>query len=854
MANTRKRSIADSAWTTVAGLRQSRMQPARVSTRPEAEFRLAQQNQTAVQRGQTALEIGNHLLGSDGWQIKREQGIVGHDGVSLSLPGWTGASTPHFYPMTTTCTTSADTHQARRELSGRIKLLGVIVNKVAVMFENCYGIRKMDAEFDFSKKPAQLIYAPNGAMKTSFAKTFKDHSAAEASRDRIYADRPTKRSIIDQDGKEVPANSVFVIEPYDVEYQSGRVSTLLVNNTLKAEYDAILKSIQDKQASLIAKIRTTSGLRKGLEDIISISFTRQPDNLLRALDRVRPEVMDDPFDASLEGIKYSTIFNDKVESFLKDPQSKEALVDYTSTYDELLEKSRFFRKGVFNHYQAGEIAKQLKNHGFFQAEHKVYLHSDTEDTKVETESELEAIIAEELATILSDDQLKGKFYEIDKKLANRELRDFREFLLANQTLIPRLKEPEVFREDLLKSYLMQHKDDFEDLMDEFAKGKKRLEEIAAEASGQATKWQEIINIFNRRFSVPFKVSIENKQDVILKRATPNVGFTFEDDSAQPVTVARDHLVDVLSHGERRALYILNIIFEVEARKSDQVPTLFVVDDIADSFDYKNKYAIVEYLSDILMEPYFRQIILTHNYDFYRTVWKRLDLGGTNYHVNKSSEQINLSKEKMYRDPFEKWKATANTSDKTDALLAMVPFVRNLADYCGFETESSKLTSLLHRKADSDAVTLSELFDIYKKVLNGQEFTASVALDTLVVPLMLNTATKIVYSGEVTLDLEKKVVLSIAIRLLAETKMIEVIDDDSFVCGITKNQTATLTRKFKESVSGDGSQAELVSLIDRVNLMTPENIHLNSFMYEPILDMSAEHLAQLHNELVAILAG
>ena len=93
---------------------------------------------------------------------------------------------------------------------------------------------------------------------------------------------------------------------------------------------------------------------------------------------------------------------------------------------------------------------------FFQAEHKVYLHSDTEDTKVETEGELEAIIAEELATILSDDQLKGKFYEIDKKLANRELRDFREFLLANQTLIPRLKEPEVFGENLLKSYLMQH--------------------------------------------------------------------------------------------------------------------------------------------------------------------------------------------------------------------------------------------------------------------------------------------------------------------------------------------------------------------------------------------------------------
>lgn len=31
-------------------------------------------------------------------------------------------------------------------------------------------------------------------------------------------------------------------------------------------------------------------------------------------------------------------------------------------------------------------------------------------------------------------------------------------------------------------------------------------------------------------------------------------------------------------------------------------------------------------------------------------------------------------------------------------------------------------------------------------------------------------------------------------------------------------------------------------------MTPENIHLNSFMYEPILDMSIDELQTLYNEL------
>lgn len=29
------------------------------------------------------------------------------------------------------------------------------------------------------------------------------------------------------------------------------------------------------------------------------------------------------------------------------------------------------------------------------------------------------------------------------------------------------------------------------------------------------------------------------------------------------------------------------------------------------------------------------------------------------------------------------------------------------------------------------------------------------------------------------------------------------------------------------------------------MMTPENIHLNSFMYEPILDMSYDHLKKLY---------
>jgi hypothetical protein len=54
------------------------------------------------------------------------------------------------------------------------------------------------------------------------------------------------------------------------------------------------------------------------------------------------------------------------------------------------------------------------------------------------------------------------------------------------------------------------------------------------------------------------------------------------------------------------------------------------------------------------------------------------------------------------------------------------------------------------------------------------------------------------------------------------------------------------KKFKEKFA---AQVKEVSVLQRVVLMTPENIHLNSFMYEPILDMSDNHLRQLYKDVL-----
>ena len=46
------------------------------------------------------------------------------------------------------------------------------MTKLSIKLENCYGIEKLEHVFDYSKHNMNLIYAPNGSMKTSLANTF----------------------------------------------------------------------------------------------------------------------------------------------------------------------------------------------------------------------------------------------------------------------------------------------------------------------------------------------------------------------------------------------------------------------------------------------------------------------------------------------------------------------------------------------------------------------------------------------------------------------------------------------------------------------------------------------------------
>ena len=729
-------------------------------------------------------------------------------------------------------------------------LRGLVMGKVKIELENCYGIRKLQYDFNFLQKRVYAIYAPNGAMKTSLAQTFKDMADGVDSRDRIFSSRVNVRKITDENGHALPKESVLVLPPYDEFFgHTEKTSTLLVNNKLRKEFEKLNADLEHSKEVFLDAMKTQSHSRKkGLDKEIAsaIMYIDTEEAFYQALDRVKNEVAEQK-DAPFSQIEYDAIFDEKVLAALGAKDVATAINAYITKYNELLAASTYFKGGIFEYYNASQIAKALADNGFFAAKHTITLNA-SKKLEISTPKQLEDVVAKELDNITNDKDFKKTFAELKKLLErNVTVRDFHKYLCDHELLLPHLANIDFFKVQIWKSYFKANEGLYNDLLDKYRKVKERRKEIQDTALKEHTLWEAAIDLFNDRFFVPFTLEATNKAAVVLDNdAILDLGYTFKDEN-DSAPVVKDTLMKSLSQGEKKALYILNIIFEVEVRRHEKTETIFIVDDIADSFDYRNKYAIVQYLKDISEDPLFKQIIMTHNFDFFRTLESR---GVANYGcclmaARNDDGTIALEKAAGIRNVF--------LNDLKDNFfvdeikkVACIPFIRNILELTKNiqDPQYIKLTSLLHWKSDSATITEDDLDTIYRSVFAAVGPTSSNGTRLMVD--MIDDQAKACLTAPAGVNFENKIVLSIAIRLASEKFMVGKINDNNFVNAITAHQTSVLVDRFKQAFPAETASIEL---LESVALMTPENIHLNSFMYEPIVDMSDEHLRKLYKNVL-----
>ncbi len=714
-----------------------------------------------------------------------------------------------------------------------------------INLENCYGIKKLDMKFNFNVNNTFAIYAPNGSMKTSFAKTFLDLSDNyKKSEDLINPERNTLRIIKDENDKDLDCNSIFVIKSYDEDYASKKVSTLLANPKLRKKYELIVFDITKLKQRFLKELKDISKSRKNIEDELYKVFNEN--EFVGVFKKIKSLICD--VDYNFSNLNYDLFFNDKAFDFLKTSGFKLKLKEYIEIYDSLLKNSRFLKNG-FNHYKANKISKELSKDSFFNAKHSLNLFDAKTNKNIEVKSiiNFDDIIEKEKNLILSSNELKLKFKSIDSKIKNQELEELREFLKENKEIIIELNDLVNFAQKIWVSYIINNnKELFEEL---FIKAEKDIKNILIEVKKEQKDWKEVISEFNKRFFVPFKIKIKNIEDIVLKGETiPFFEYEFKDKDNNTNT-SKSELMTVLSSGEKKALYLLNIIFEVKARDKLSQKTIFIIDDIADSFDYKNKYAIIQYLKEIAENSHFYQIILTHNFDFFRTIQSRFVSYKNCLIASKDNSKIKLISSKYIKNPFiNDWKLHKFKEDSK--FIASIPFVRNLVEYCGNINYYDVLTSCLHIKENTNKLNVGKIRTIFENVLN---LTFSLDNeDKLIKNLVFEVCNDILSENITVSDLDKKITLSIGIRLQAELYLINKIKLFENIAKLyeickekNKSQTYFLYSKFCEYFPNNYNTK---SILDKVNLIIPENIHVNSFMYEPILDMGCNSLKQLYKDV------
>lgn len=723
---------------------------------------------------------------------------------------------------------------------GRGDALLLMLPITEIRLKNCYGISRFAFVFDFVTLKAFCVYAPNGAMKTSLAKTLSDYSNKRESRDVMYPDRTSERVIVDDAGTPLDPDMFYVIHGYKGLDRSERIANILVNDELRREYEGIAEELDSEKKKLLLRLVQSSGIGRSELVLKSILDTFGTDDFFSILEPVGDEIADS-LPQTFANFPYKVVFNESVIKFLERPGVRDKIDEYIKVYDGLIAGSPYLSK-KFDHTRVSNVYKSLRDNGFFAANHSVNLTGETEVKNSLTDDQFKEIIDQEMGRVLADPSLRERFNEIDKALSNAALREFREFIFENQSMIPLLTDISDFRRRVWISFLAENGPFYSALLETYKKARARIEEIVAEARKQQDSWESVVSIFNERFSVPFRIKIDNQDDVILRQGVPRLQFVFRDSETAPesLTTKKD-LLEVLSQGELRAFYILNIIFEVEARRLAKQPTVFVVDDIADSFDYRNKFAIVQYLRDISREDCFRLILLTHNFDFHRTVCGRLNLPKeAKLYAHRSETGVNFMPDRYGSTPFSLWKDKLH-KDRT-ILIASIPFVRNLAEYSGQRKHFLKLTSLLHIKEDTDSILISDLELTLKAILTDRPVKSLVNPGKKVVDEIYECADDVCKGNLDLVDLERKIVLAIAIRLKAEEHMVTVFKADKTWAYPTRSQTQFLIYEYAAKFP---DEVERLRFHDQVILMTPENIHLNSFMYEPILDMSLQDLAQLY---------
>lgn len=746
------------------------------------------------------------------------------------------------------------------------------MKSIQIEIKNGYGIVDFKHKFEYKDGTTggccnfYGLYAQNGTMKSSFAKALFNYSQGTAVSDEIY---------------QIPGSCVVSgIEPEDIlsypsydgrVYLSENATHLVANHEAKKVYAEASKDVIEAFNKLKSKISEVTKKKDDdsgsvIEDYYYrfVSKEQMKSVTLPAVTTLvranLPEIKQGK--AQFCDISLDVFNSSNFKKFITNKKYSGLFGSLVKAYDEMRASPTYYREG-FDSSSAHTLIKALEKSKYFNAKHEVVL-KDGEDKRtknINNKEELENYLKTDFDRIIElYPNLKAALNQLIADFSvgtNGEVRRIIEDKSRRDILLF-MGDEDRFYKNMWFGYLSGCIEEIESLLKVHDGSKSKIEEALKKADNADTEWQDVIDIFNDRFSsLPYRIDIANKKDAIVEDlVSPIFEFKFRnlrnrnmpyrerpDNSGQLSMLGR-----VLSNGERKALYLLNIIFDVKKKLQDGADTLLVLDDVVESFDYRNKYAFFEYLQELASQNSQLYIIsLTHNFDFFRLVYEKLyPKNKEQFRLVVSDENNNLSAEEMF-DPrvFGNYKKDAAT-DKS-AWVTMIPFARNIVEfqYGKNHDDYKELTRALHTL--DDEITTGQIQQHLQSIVSVTDtpFDESLNIHEAIIRYAKEVATN-AYDG---FSLKDNLVLAIGTRLCIERYIINKISEEDYRNAVSKERD--LTRKLLVLYSNncsDSNKQTLSKMFNKAAAIVDGTIHINSFMYEPLVDVGTWEMKKMFNEI------
>jgi len=721
-------------------------------------------------------------------------------------------------------------------------------------FENIYGIKKVTGIENM--KRINVIYAPNGTAKSSLADGLQCISQNKPIDDYsdVYHNLENPVFEIDVDGNICTETNHIA---FDVLKYSGvndfdlnhnlQYSNIVISESIRNQINVSINQINAAQQAiknLVDSIFVTKKDTKPFKDSIALignTTADDPDLYLKLIQNIDftslqlpVQVTENMFislvsEKAKKSCDNQEVINGATNYFqiVNNKKNQNNIFEIDFTIDNLID---FHNNAIKNNYYKSTAP-----------ERKLFINNIQYD-----KDGIQELINNEINNKYGSEDAKTIFDSIKKTLGkNTKVVDQ---LNAYPQLIPFLNNYNNLINKLFVTICSNIKNELISELIAIQNAQSKINTISNNSIVNDNKITEIWKKFQSRFKFKkFDLKIENQFNAVIGKELPRF-VKYIPNTTEKIT---DPKILRFSTGEIKTYNLINFILTVETKILDNQEFTIILDDAVDSFDYKNKYGIIDYLLDIKDNPNVQMIILTHNFDFYRSAI--LALGKGNPELNQyfayknSNDEINFSlitgTQKYYLEftNFNSWKNNPTISQ----YFALIAFSRNIIqlETSGRNTALIDLDNYLHFDNSLIGKTLNDLQLILNPKMNIN-LPATCTPNDLYLIKLSEIIENIINNRIIVIeiDLEYKLAIGLYIRIFLERYLTLLYKSNTNIYPTITN-TYARTRDLINLTKPYLLNEDLEKVIE-ANVISPAYIHANSFMYEPLIDVCSNDLIEI----------